>query len=162
MAADPPEETSAGEIPSDEDFGRRVVEARKRKGWNQDHLAARIPTSQPTISAIEAGKPSAFIPDVCRILKIPGPMFGWTVPQREWTELGHELERRSPALFKMTLQNLRQVLLELPPEKPPPPDDAKPKAKPVASANVAGIDREHGRARLRHPDELPGENKKKR
>lgn len=141
-----------------------MIAARQRKGWNQAQLASRVSTSQPTISAIEAGKPSAKIPDVCRVLKIAGPMFGWAELQKDWANLGHELERRSAALFKLTLQNLRQVLTELPPEKPDDdqPPSAKPKMTPVGSANIGGFDREHGRTRLRGSDELPGESKKKR
>lgn len=150
------------EIPGDEDFGKRVAAARDAKGMTQRELAGRVKITQPAISDIEAGGSSAYIPDICRVLNIPGPMFGWSKQQREWAILGHELERRSPANFKFTLNNLKQLLTELP---TPPPDDDEPPPPPkkprvVGSAHIVGLDRP-ARGSHRNADETPGESKKK-
>lgn len=158
VAADP-----SPEIPGDEDFGERVTKARETRGMTQRELAGRVGISQPAISAIEAGESSKYIPDVCRVLKIPGPMFGWERQQQEWAILGHELDRRSPANFKFTLNNLKQLLGEMQQttddDKPPPEPPPKKKATPIGRANV--VEREPSR-RLRAGDELPGETKKQR
>jgi transcriptional regulator with XRE-family HTH domain len=142
-----------------------MVAAREKQGLTQGQLAARIGVKQPTISAIENGSGSAYIPDVCRVLKIPGPMFGFTPQQREWAILGHELERKNGASFLFTLNQLRELLAQLPEpptDEDPPEPPQKQKMKPMGSANVVVIDRRPGRSRMRDGDELSGESKKRR
>lgn len=111
------------EIPSDEEFGKRVTAAREKRGWKQNHLAARVGCSQPAISAIEKGRGSKFIPDVCRVLKIPGPMWGWSDQQKQWAILGHTLEAYSKASFKFSIANIAAMLEEMEKKGPPPDDD---------------------------------------
>lgn len=159
MSADP-----RPKIPSDERFGKRVAEAREGRGWNQEQLASRVGTSQPTISAIERGSPSQWIPEVCRILKIPGPMFGFAQSQEDWSVLGHELEEASPATFMMAMGMIQKLLEEHrakgPPPSPPPPPRGGKRLRPVGSANLTGLP--SGDAEVRRGDELPGETKSKR
>lgn len=155
------------EIPIDADFCERMIKAREKKQWTQGQLAAHVGTTQPTISAIERGGSSALIPKICRVLKIAGPMFGWTEQQKRWANTGHRLEEKSPATFRLAMTMIQQMLDELegsPPTEggdpprpiaPPPP---KKKATPIGRANVT--EREPSR-RLRAADELPGESKKK-
>lgn len=121
------------EIPSDEEFGQRVREAREKRDWKQGHLAARVGCTQPVISAIEAGKASQFIPEVCRVLKIPGPMWGWSEEQKLWAILGHKLEAYSKASFKFSLNNIKAMIEEMEKKSPPPDDDAPPPSPRVKS-----------------------------
>lgn len=150
------------EIPGDEDFGKRVAAARDARGMTQRELAARLGITQPAISDIESGGSSKYIPDVCRVLNIPGPMFGWSTQQQQWAITGFELEARSPATFRLAMTMIKQMLDELKPDEPPPkPPEPPPKkkAKAIGSANVGGFERPSSR-RLRAGDELPHEKKK--
>lgn len=156
MPADPP-----GEIPSDKEFGARVIAAREAKGWTQKQLAARVGTSQPTISTIESGGSSALIPEVVRVLKIPGPMFGWSEQQKRWAFVGHKLEERSPATFRLAMTMIEQMLADLqpPPEQPdepdaPPPPPAPKKARSIANSQITGFQKVE-RGRLRDSAESP-------
>ncbi len=117
-----------------------MVAAREAKGMSQGQLGGRIGLSQPSISAIESGHGSRYIPDVCRILKIPGPMHGWSEQQRQWAVIGHKLEERSPAAFKMALSNIQQILDELQASSEPSTEATPPKVKrPLRAMGSASV-----------------------
>lgn len=63
-------------VRSAEDIGRVIREARKRRGWSQDQLAARIGASRIWISSVENGKATVELGLVLAALQALGLALG--------------------------------------------------------------------------------------
>jgi transcriptional regulator with XRE-family HTH domain len=118
-----PHERSAGEmwpeVHVDDDFGRRMREARERLGMTQRQLADAVGLAQFSISALENSKQrsSRDIIPICRVLKISPPFVGVSDDMEwRWIEAGKALRGVAPDLFAALLQTAEEYLKRQDPE----------------------------------------------
>ena len=107
--------TDDPEIAVDAEFGRRIQEARRARGWSQTDLArAIVPrVSQATISAIEKGEgASSSVLAICRVLRIEPPVVGLTPELARWLAVGRVLALH-PRVLEYHLAGLEAVAAAL-------------------------------------------------
>lgn len=101
------------EIATTQQWRDRVREARLRQGMTQPQLAARLGTTQPTISDIETGKIAAskLVTPISEVLKIATPYAAVEDDlERRWIEAGRLLRARNRAVFNAQLLFIEQLL----------------------------------------------------
>lgn len=88
-------------------------EARAQGGLNQGQLAAKLGTTQPTISDIETGEisQSKLVTPICDALGIPLPYEPVEdAMERRWIEAGRLLRHRRGDVFIQQLENIESLV----------------------------------------------------
>ena len=101
------------EIATTPQWRERVREARAREGLNQGQLAAKLGTTQPTISDLETGKiaQSRLVTPISLELKVPLPYApALDELERRWIEAGQLLRARHGALYLQQLQHVESLV----------------------------------------------------
>ena len=115
------------ELSTTPEWRASMKEARKRLGFTQGQLAAKVGVSQALISGIEKGTigQSSAVHTICDVLHIPPPSLARSALERRWLELGRELEALSPEMLRGQIAAQEALVLAL-----TPPPTTKRKAKP--------------------------------
>jgi Zn-dependent peptidase ImmA (M78 family)/transcriptional regulator with XRE-family HTH domain len=138
---------------SQHELGERVADARRRKGWTQGELAARVGLSQTSVSRIETGVRTVSSLELAELAEVLGvslldllragqrPMLAIAARLGHFRDPGavDRALRRAEALIRLD-ELLDSVLGPSPPEGPSPPDVPSPPsgAAPLGGAALPG------------------------
>ena len=124
MANEKPARTGTARLPDGDDsdypelattpqWRAQVKEARRRQGLNQGQIAARLGTTQPTISDIETGAiaQSKLVTPISDLLGVSIPYASVEDDlERRWIDAGRLLRARHRGVFSQQLASLESLI----------------------------------------------------